>query len=46
MVRLVNVETGVVVVVDEATAATLGPGWKKPSARKHAAAPADDAKKG
>ncbi|MDU0349237.1 hypothetical protein [Actinomyces sp. MRS3W] len=48
MVRLINTATGVVVEVDEATAAKLlrGGGWKKPSARKHAAKPADDTKKG
>lgn len=30
MVRLTHCETGVVVVVDEATADTLGPGWVSP----------------
>lgn len=30
MVRLTHCETGVVVVVDEVTADTLGPGWVLP----------------
>lgn len=39
MVTRVNSDSGVVVEVDEATAATLGPDWRKPPSHKKPAKP-------